>query len=258
MTSVSLKDLLDLATEAAYLGGRRALSYFNTGVTIERKRDDTPVTQADREAETLIRERIQKYHPAHAILGEEHGATDGAGDGQVYRWLIDPIDGTKSFVTGVPLWGVLVGVEVRGAPSVGVIYLPALDEMVSAATGLGCTWNSRVARVSQVATLGEATLLTTSVVECQARSAGFDALAAKARLTRGWGDCYGYVLVATGRAEIMLDAAMKPWDSAPMLPILTEAGGRFTDWRGRPTIWGEDAIATNGALFAEVSRILGE
>ncbi len=256
MARVSLKELLRVATDAAHLAGRRALAYFNTGVAVERKRDDTPVTQADREAEALIREYIRKQYPTHALLGEEHGTAEGTGDGQAYRWIIDPIDGTKSFVTGAPLWGVLVGVEVGGVPSVGVIYLPALEEMVAAATGLGCTWNSRTARVSEVAALGEATLLTTSVLECQARSDAFDRLAGQVRLVRGWGDCYGYVLVATGRADIMLDAAMKPWDSAPMLPILQEAGGHFSDWTGRPTIWGDDAVATNAALYPEVSAIL--
>jgi histidinol phosphatase-like enzyme (inositol monophosphatase family) len=253
MSDIHLKELLNIATDAAHLGGRRALAYYNTGVEVERKRDNTPVTRADKESEQLIRDYIRKYHPTHSVVGEEHGPTQGD---ENYRWIIDPIDGTKSFITGVPLWGVLVGVEVRGVASVGVIYMPALEEMVAAARGLGCTWNSRRARVSEVATLADATLLTTSVTSCQKRSDAFDHLAAKARLVRNWGDCYGYVLVATGRADVMLDPAMNPWDSAPMLPILEEAGGRFTTWSGEPTIWGKDAVATNANLSDEVRQVL--
>lgn len=253
MSQIPLKELLEVATEAAYHAGRRALGYFNTPIQVERKSDNTPLTIADREAETIIREWIGKYYPSHAILGEEQGAT--AGD-ETYRWIIDPIDGTKTFVAGVPLWGVLVGVEVEKKASVGVIYMPALDEMVTAATGMGCMWNGRRARVSEVNSLSEATLLTTSTVSCQKRSGAFNELAGKVRLVRNWGDCYGYALVATGRAEIMLDPMMNPWDCAPMLPILNEAGGKFANWQGEETIWGKDAVATNGKLFEGVKKII--
>jgi histidinol phosphatase-like enzyme (inositol monophosphatase family) len=254
MPEIPLSDLLSVATDAAYVAGRRALAYFNTRVEVQRKADNTPVTKADHEAETVIRQIIGKHFPGHAILGEEQGATPGD---EAYRWIIDPIDGTKTFVAGVPLWGVLIGVEVRGVASVGVIYMPALDEMIAAASGIGCTWNGRPARVSEIDLLGEATLLTTSVLTCQKRSGAFDQLAGKCRLIRNWGDCYGYALVATGRAEIMVDPIMNPWDCAPMLPILKEAGGKFTDWRGNETIWGKDAIATNGKLFEAVKDIAG-
>lgn len=253
MGEVSLKDLLEVAMDAAYLGGRRALGYFNTRLEVERKRDNTPVTIADRESEQIIRQYILNRYPGHSILGEEAGVTTGDGN---YRWIVDPIDGTKTFVTGVPLWGVLIGVEVRGAASVGVIYLPALNEMISAATGSGCTFNSRPAHVSEIDQLENATLLTSSIVSCQKRSNLFNKLSAQCRLTRNWGDCYGYALVATGRAEIMLDPEMNPWDSAPMLPILNEAGGHFTSWNGDPTIHGKDAVATNGKLFARVRQIM--
>lgn len=250
---IALQELLAVASEAAYLGGRRTLAYFNAGVPVETKADNTPVTLADREAELVIRERIGRSFPGHAILGEEHGAS--AGDA-AYRWIIDPIDGTKTFIHGVPFYGVLIGVEVAGQPAVGAVYLPAFDEMVTAATGLGCWWNGRSARVSTVATLAEATLLTTSVTSCMARSDAYTRLAAQTKLQRTWGDCYGYVLVATGRADIMLDPAMNPWDCAPLLPILHEAGGHFTTWDGVSTIWGPDAVGTNAALHTEVLTIL--
>lgn len=253
MAKIALADLAAVAVESAYLAGRRTLAYFNAQVAVETKPDQTPVTCADREAELVIRQRIARTYPDHAILGEEHGSTGGDGD---YRWIIDPIDGTKSFIHGVPLYGVLIGVEVRGVPSVGVIYMPALDEMVWAADGMGCWWNGRRARVSEVAKLEEATLLSSSVTSCQARSDAFDQLAAKVRLTRTWGDCYGYLLVATGRAEIMIDPQLKPWDVAPMPPILKEAGGGFTAWSGEESIHAGDGAAVNGKLLEAVRGIL--
>ena len=146
MPEPSLDDLLNVAVDAAYAAGRRTLAYFNTRVAVDLKSDNTPVTCADREAEEMIRGTIQKRFPSHSILGEEGGIHEGSD--KRYRWIIDPIDGTKSFICGVPLYGVLIGIEIDGKPQVGVCYLPALDEMVAAATGLGCTWNGRVARVS--------------------------------------------------------------------------------------------------------------
>jgi histidinol phosphatase-like enzyme (inositol monophosphatase family) len=251
----SLKDLLSLATEAAYLAGRRTLAYFNTGVEVETKKDDTPVTRADREAEQVIRQIIGRHYPDHAILGEEQGG-DRQDRAAAYRWIIDPIDGTKSFIHGVPLYGVLIGVEIRGVASVGVVYHPALDEMVTAAIGMGCSWNGRPARVSNIASLSQATLLCGSPVAAMRRSDAFEKLAGMCKLTRGWGDCYGHILVATGRAEIMLDPAMNPWDCAPLLPILHESGGHFTTWSDEATIWGPDAVSTNAAVHGEVMAVL--
>jgi histidinol-phosphatase len=254
MPDPSLSDLLSVATDAAYAAGRRTLAYFNTRVAVEIKPDDTPVTCADREAEQLIREMILRRFPNHSILGEEGGIHDGAD--KAHRWIIDPIDGTKSFICGVPMYGVLIGVEVRGEPAVGVVYLPATDEMVAAATGLGCRWNGREARVSTVSKLSEAVVCCTSILSAVQRSDAFETLAGRAKVTRGWGDCYGHVLVATGRADVMHDPRMNPWDCAPLLSILREAGGHYSTWAGVPTIWGPDGAATNGALNAEVMQIL--
>ncbi|MCW8131732.1 MAG: inositol monophosphatase family protein [Planctomycetota bacterium] len=253
MAEPSLNDLLSAAMDAAYLGGRRALAYYRTGVEVETKADQSPVTRADRESEETIRAYIGRHFPTHAIVGEELGSQPGSAP---YRWIVDPIDGTKSFVAGVPMWGVLIGVEVHGKPSVGVIYLAAQDEMISAATGLGCRANGRNARVSSVANLKDAVVLTSDVRMCQDRSDAYDRLAAKAKVVRTWGDACGYALVATGRAEVMLDPAMNPWDCAPMLPILTEAGGHFTDWGGTPTIHGKDSVGCNAALYDEVLAVL--
>ncbi|GAB4467217.1 MAG: inositol monophosphatase family protein [Armatimonadaceae bacterium] len=253
MSEPILRDLLDVAIEGAYRAGKRTLAYFNAGVAVDLKADETPVTVADREGERVLREWIGHVYPEHAILGEEEGETAGNPD---YRWVLDPIDGTKSFIAGVPLYGVLVGVEVKGAPAVGVIYLPALDEMVCAADGLGCTWNGRPCRVSSVADLKEALVVTSSIVRCQQRSDAFDRLAAQTRQQATWGDAYGYALVATGRAEVMMDSVQSPWDVGPMIPILREAGGQFTDWQGKSTIYTGDGVAVNGALKEAVLEIL--
>jgi histidinol phosphatase-like enzyme (inositol monophosphatase family) len=250
---LNLQDFLDVATEAAYLAGRRTLAYFNTSLDVESKADGTPVTRADREAEQIVREHLLRHFPSHSILGEETGQITGDPG---YNWIIDPLDGTKSFVRGVPLFGTLIGLEIDNRPSVGVVYLAALDEMVSAATGLGCRWNGRRARVSQVDRLEDAALSCTSIVKAVGRSDAFMQIASRARLVRGWSDCYGYVLVATGRIDVMLDPAMNVWDSAPFLPILEEAGGRFTDWTGAATIRGADAVATNGLLHPDVVSVL--
>jgi histidinol phosphatase-like enzyme (inositol monophosphatase family) len=253
MSESSLQQILDFAIEAAYIAGRRALAYYNTPLPVETKSDDTPVTRADRESEQIIRTQITAAFPTHSILGEEAGQTIGSPD---FKWIIDPIDGTKSFIHGVPLWGVMIGVEIRQQPSVGVVYLPALDEMIAAATGMGCTRNGRPTRVSSVNRLDDATLLSSSITTAMRRSDCWEKLASRTKLHRTWGDCFGHIMVATGRAEIMLDAQMKPWDAAALLPILTEAGGHFTSWKGEPTIWANEGVSTNAALHEQVLDIL--
>jgi histidinol phosphatase-like enzyme (inositol monophosphatase family) len=249
-----LRDLLAVATEAAWRGGRRTLAYFNVGTPVETKTDHTPVTAADREAEAVMRRTIAAAFPDHGILGEEEGETAGTAP---VRWIVDPLDGTRTFVRGVPLFGTLVGVELRGEPVVGVVYLPALDEMIAAARGEGCTWNGRPCRVS-ASSLDDALLVVTDERAARARSEAYERLAARTAMQRTWADCYGYVLVATGRAEVALDPAMNVWDCAALLPVVEEAGGRFTDWRGRRTIRGGEAVATNGRLHDQVVSLLGE
>jgi myo-inositol-1(or 4)-monophosphatase len=249
----SLRGYLETCIDAAYLGGKRTLAYFNTGVDVETKSNDTPVTIADKEAELVIRERIKRDYASHSIIGEEGGLETGDAE---MRWIIDPLDGTKSFIRGVPLYGTLVALEIEGVASVGAVYLPVQNEMLYAAKGMGAFLNGRVARVSNTKNLSEATLLTTSSESCRKRGSQYDALASRVQLTRGWGDCFGYVLVATGRADIMLDAGMNVWDCAPMLPILKEAGGHFTTWAGVPTIHGSDAVGTNDALHGQVLELL--
>jgi histidinol phosphatase-like enzyme (inositol monophosphatase family) len=249
------RGLLDLANELARDAGALVLRFYGGLVTHEDKRDGTPVTVADREAEVLIRERIAARFPDHAVLGEELGET---GAGARVRWILDPIDATLAFMHGVPFFGVLIGVEVEGEAVVGVAHFPALQETVSAAVGLGCTWNGRPCNVSKVDRIEDALVLTTDVERILSgpEGSGWRRLQQRARFSRTWGDCYGHALVATGRAEAMVDPVMKPWDAGPFLTVTTEAGGRFTTREGEPTIHGGSGISTNGILHEEVLREL--
>jgi histidinol-phosphatase len=257
MSDESLPNLLAFAQELAYQAGKITLAYFGTGVVPELKSDLTPVTIADRQSEERLRAMITARFPDHGILGEEYGEINA---GSRFRWILDPIDGTKSFVQGVPLYGVLVGLERDGEAIAGVCYLPALDEMIAAAAGLGCTLNGRRVHVSSVDRIEDAVLLASDAESFAqyGRDRVFDQLRSQARFTRTWGDCYGHILVATGRAEIMLDPIMNVWDCAPLLPIVREAGGTFTDWHGTPTIHGASAISTNGKLFDRVMKIIND
>jgi len=251
-----LRTYLDFATETAYLAGRLTLGYYQTELAIELKADHTPVTLADKASEELIRGRIEKRCPKHTVIGEEFGTAEN--DDASHRWIIDPIDGTKNFMRGVPIYAVLIGLEIEGEVRVGAAYFPALDEMIAAASGLGCWWNGRPARVSNATSLGDGLLLHTDVGNFakKGRGAEWERLKAAARYRAGWGDAYGYLLVATGRAELMLDPIMAVWDCGPFPPILAEAGGYFGDWSGQRTIYGEEALATTDALLPEVLAVI--
>lgn len=253
----TLQTYLEFATETAYLAGKLTLGYFQAGVRPDMKADNTPVTVADRGAEELVRARIEQRFPGHAVLGEEFGASDSS-DGS-HRWIIDPIDGTKAFIRGVPLYAVLLGLEIEGRVEVGVSYFPALDEMIYAATGHGCWWNGRRARVSEIATLDRAFVTTTDVGSFarHGREAAWQRLVAATYHRAGWSDAYGHCLVATGRVEVALDPIMSVWDCGPFPPILREAGGYFGDWQGNETIYGNEAISTTPALLPQVLALVG-
>jgi histidinol phosphatase-like enzyme (inositol monophosphatase family) len=256
VASESLRDLREFAAELAWQAGKLTLRYFQTDFRTEFKEDQSPVTIADREAERLMRELIEARYPQHSILGEEEGETR---PGAAFRWILDPIDGTKTFVRGVPFYAVLVGLERDGEPVVGAVHVPATGELLHAARGEGCSWNGRRARVSQVSDLGNALLACTDVESMakHGRAGAYRRLAAATRLQRTWGDAYGYVLVATGRAELMLDPIVSVWDCAALLPVVAEAGGTFTDWSGTPTIHAGEALGTNGLVFDEVIELIG-
>jgi len=254
---------LELALAAAREAGKITLEHFRRDdLEVQRKGDDSPVTAADREAEEHLRRRIAEAFPSDGIVGEELPERQGTSG---YRWILDPIDGTKSFIHGVPLYGTLVAVEHDTQSVVGVILIPALGECVYAAAGQGAWYVSgdasrRRAKVSECPRLADALFLTSEVrnFDQVGRRDAYDRLQAAARLTRTWGDCYGYLMVATGRAELMVDPVMNVWDAAALLPILEEAGGRFTDWQGRRSIRSGQGIATNRRLLDQVLAIVGK
>ena len=251
-----VRELLEFASTLAREAGDVTLKYFGGVVVHDAKSDGSPVTIADREAEQLIRARIEARYPTHSILGEEYGESN---EGARVRWILDPIDATRSFMRGVPLYGVLIGIEVDGESTVGVAHFPALRETVAAGGGLGCTWNGAPCRVSAVSRLSEAVICTTDVERILSRSEGegWRRLQQRAAFSRTWGDCYGHALVATGRIEAQVDPVMAPWDAGPFLTIVTEAGGVFTTLGGEATVHGGSGVSTNGSLHGEVLEWVG-
>lgn len=248
--------LLEATQELARRAGHMALRHFRSNIAVEAKADGSPVTVADRSAEQTAREWIAQRFPDDGVLGEEFGAHLPAAR---RRWIIDPVDGTKTFVRGVPLWGTLVAVCEGESVLAGSAFFPAVDEIISAAVGLGCWWNGSRAHVSSTASIEAATVLTTDerFPRTPERREGWTRLADAAAVSRSWGDCYGYLLVATGRAEVMVDGVVRPWDTAALLPAITEAGGLFTDYAGTTTAFGGSAIATNGGVGVRARELLG-
>jgi len=248
--------LMEAVGEVARTAGRAALRHFNASVSVERKGDGSPVTIADKNAEERAREWIERRFPHDGIVGEEFGAVR---PNAPRRWIIDPVDGTKSFIRGVPLWGTLVAVCERNEILAGAAYFPALDEMLAAALGCGAWWNGVRCHVSTVSSLDHAAVLTTDhrFPATPERRDGWHQLATRAAVARDWGDCYGYLLVATGRAEVMIDGVVADWDAAALFPAIVEAGGVFTDCAGRATPFGKSAVATNAALAREARALLG-
>lgn len=253
--SLNLLEYLETAVALATDAGAFVLSHYQRGIDVELKADRSPVTAADVGAERLIREGLAARYPSHAVVGEELGANAGEAS---HRWFVDPIDGTRSFVHGVPLFGVLLGLEIDGEMAVGVCHLPGVGEILAAARGLGCTWNGRPARASDRTSLADATVVYSDCRHLERRlGARWTALQAATGLQRGWGDCYGHCLVASGRADVMLDPVMNPWDVAALVPILEESGGRISDWTGAVRVDGGDAVSTNGHLHDAVLDALG-
>jgi histidinol-phosphatase len=250
MASHDLDDLMDFAVRTSTTAGAITLERFEK-VAVEFKNDGSEVTEADRAAEEHIRAAIADAFPDHGILGEEGARAPSKGE---YRWIIDPIDGTRSFASGVPLYGVLLALEHRGTAIVGCAHFPALGDTVVAAEGAGCWRGGHRASVSPCDDLAGARVVTSGLEYWRdwatpAGRAGFDSLVGGARFGRTWGDCFGYILVATGRAEILADPACgAQWDYAPMLPIVREAGGSFTALDGTPVRAWSTALASNGRL----------
>ncbi|MBI5168788.1 MAG: histidinol phosphate phosphatase [Candidatus Eisenbacteria bacterium] len=264
--------LLQAVSELARLTGEVAASYARPGIAVDTKGDGSPVTIADREAERFARAWIAERFPHDAIVGEEFGVTPARGGaaieasalsargagGAARQWILDPIDGTKSFVRGVPLWGTLIAVMEGPDVIAGAAAFPATHELVAAARGEGAWWNGARCAVSSVGSLAEATVLSTGTAfePGDPRRARWDALGDRAGIVRTWGDCFGYLMVATGRAEVMMDPRLNVWDAASVQVIVEEAGGTFMDWNGVRTPEGLGGIAVNAALAAEVRAAL--
>lgn len=244
---------LDLALSAARQAGELTLSYFRRrSFSTEQKRDGSPVTTADREAEQLIRTLVADRLPGDGFLGEEFGETQSSSG---YRWIVDPIDGTTSFVHGVPLWGTLIGIEHKTHMVAGVIHMPALDETVFAASGEGA-WHifqgspPARARVSSTPSLAQAMICITSLdyFTRNHREESFFRIARASRSMRGWSDCYSHLLLATGRCDAVVEPGVHPWDMAASLAVIPEAGGRCTDWNGNPSAHSGHGVLSNGLI----------
>ncbi len=252
---------LEFALEVTREAGWITLEHFRSDdLRVDRKADDSPVTIADRRAEEHLRHRIAEAFPDDGIIGEELPEVAGASS---YRWILDPIDGTKSFIHAVPLYTTLVAVEREGEPLLGVILAPATDECVYAAIGQGAWYvhgklPPKPAKANDRGPVSECLFVTSEVSYFDeiSRRDVYQKLEATARLTRSWGDAYGYLMVATGRAEVMVDPVVSLWDLAALLPVVEEAGGKFTDWEGKRTIHSGQSVATNGRVHDEVLAVL--
>jgi histidinol-phosphatase len=242
-----------LALRMAEEAGKIILGYFQTAIQVETKKDNSPVTIADRKSEEALRALMEKHTPGYGIIGEEFGTQSGTVDRE---WVIDPIDGTKAFIHGVPLFGTLIALLEKGKPVVGVISLPALGQVMHASLGGGCFLDGNPCRVSSAARVEDSLLLDGSIstMERLGHGPAWSALRARAKLHRGWGDCYGHLLVACGRAEAMVDPIVSIWDVAPMAIILPEAGGRFTSITGKDSITEASGISSNGWIHEEILR----
>lgn len=253
MNTPEVNNLLQFALDTVWQAGRITLGYFQTGIKAERKADNTPLTIADQLAEQKMRELIAARFPDHGIVGEEYGRTHSDSP---YTWVIDPIDGTKSFVSGVPIYANLLALLDGEKALIGVINFPALNEMVYAVRDGGCYWNGRRCHTSATTNLQDAVLLASDLNSFGPRQPQWERLIRATYIQRTWGDAYGYALVATGRADVMVDPVMALWDAAPLQVILEEAGGTFTDWQGTPTIHHQESVATNGKLLSQVMDIV--
>jgi len=244
------------AKELAIQGGKKTLEYFHQDISVERKADESPVTIADRETELTMRKIISERYPDHAVVGEEFGGVPGNNE---WEWILDPIDGTKSFIRGVPLYTTLVALVHNGTPVVGVIHAPAIGETVSAYKGGGCRDQSnRPVTVSECTALSDAWYMTTDPHDFALRHPAIsETLLRSCRSSRTWGDGYGYMLVARGAVDVMLDPAMSAWDIAPLSVVIREAGGVFTSMAGETDDLGTSAVAASTEkLHNEVMAII--
>jgi histidinol-phosphatase len=252
---------LEVAIAAAKAGGEVALGYFRTQLTVDYKRDRSPVTQADRECERRIVEVLRRSFPDYGVVGEEFGeqpAAELSARGRGAKWIIDPIDGTKNFIRGIPYFATLIGLEEDGEVTTGVIYAPAVDDLLYARKGGGAFDRNGPVHVSAIGSLRDSMVVFggLDIFRQVGRWHGFERLVRASGRQRGFGDYFGHTFVARGQAEAMVEVDLKPWDLAAIKIIVEEAGGRFTDFNGVPSIYGGNAVASNGRVHDEILRLL--
>lgn len=231
--------------------------YFaNNNLEVEMKSDETPVTHADRNAEKVMRDLINREYPTHGIIGEEFGEENPDAE---FVWVIDPIDGTKSFASGCPLFGTLIGLLHEGRPAIGAINQPILNQFCYG-DGSHTTCNGKPVRFRPTSQIQNVSLLTTDLKDIFLHQSGarFDNLAKRVKMFRTWGDCYGYLLIATGWADVMVDPIMNPWDFLPIIPIINGANGTITAWDGSDPLQGNSIVAANKIIHSRVIEILNE
>lgn len=254
-----MNELNELKTFSKILAdesGKIILRYFRSKVNIETKNDESPVTIADKKAEEIMRLLISKEFPDHGILGEEFGVTNESAE---YQWILDPIDGTKSFITGTVTFGTLIALLKNGQPVFGVINQPVLNEFLIG-DNESAELNNVQVKVRECGKIENATLLTTDHLNIEKfqNSKAFENLMRRVKMYRQWGDCYGYYLVATGFADIMIDPIMSVWDTMALIPIIRGAGGKITDYQGNDPVRGNSTVATAGNIHEDVISVLNK
>jgi len=251
-----LKDLTPFLDMLSNESSSIIKKYFRASINVESKSDFSPVTIADKLAEEKIRELIKKEFPDHGIIGEEFGNENTDAE---YVWVLDPIDGTKSFISGALSFGTLISLVKNGKPIIGVINHPILNEFLIG-DNISTFLNKNKVQIRKCSSISEATVITTDHLNIQKyqNKIGFENLISKTKLYRNWGDCYGYYLLATGFADIMIDPIMSVWDSMALIPIINGAGGMITDYQGNDPVTGNSIVASNKVIHEEVIRILNE
>lgn len=249
-----MREFVDFSKELARASGEIIMRYFRSDFAVETKSDESPVTIADKQAEETMREMIMKEYPAHGIIGEEFGVHNEEAE---YQWVLDPIDGTKSFVSGTFLFGTLIGLMKDGQPIVGAIHHPLTSHLLIG-TGDEARLNDEIVQVRPTRELRDAVMLYSDFIHVGQYQNGiaFQQLMGRTNYNRTWGDCHGYFLLATGYADIMLDPIMHLWDIVALIPVVEGAGGKITSWNGGPPLSGNGIIATNGPLHSQVLRVL--
>lgn len=249
-----INEFKKFAAHLASLSGELIKKYFRTDIFIETKSDNSPVTIADKGAEELLRDKIMLEYPEHGILGEEFGSYNESAE---YKWILDPIDGTKSFISGIATFGTLIGLLKKGVPILGVFHQPILGELLigdNESTEL----NGKRTKARLCERIEKATLLNSDhfMIGNYKNQLAFDLLAKKVKLYRTWGDCFGYYLFCTGFADIMIDPIMSPWDALPLIPIIKGAGGTVTDYEGNDPVTGNSIVAAIGNIHSQIIKIL--